>query len=184
MQVHFLTTGVGRWRASPNLYAEGKVGSTLTTNTAIVAEFNGCFVHARCTKSLCVRNATAHGGQFCYQILACSGIRFESKVKRLHLTVAGSAQVCLSLLGTWAGPGWDPGSSTILQVSAPKEMQFPKKSSPHSDGILTQNSLGSYREVSPPTKDRLLLNPAICCSWQSQQCEGKHACRCWSASRA
>lgn len=25
-------------------------------------------------------------------------------------------QVCLSLLGTWSGPGWSPGSSTILQV--------------------------------------------------------------------
>ncbi|KAK2737470.1 ubiquitin-conjugating enzyme [Colletotrichum kahawae] len=24
--------------------------------------------------------------------------------------------VCLSLLGTWGGPGWDPGSSTLLQV--------------------------------------------------------------------
>jgi hypothetical protein len=25
-------------------------------------------------------------------------------------------QVCLSLLGTWAGPGWDPKRSTLLQV--------------------------------------------------------------------
>ncbi|CAL5221890.1 g4155 [Coccomyxa viridis] len=25
-------------------------------------------------------------------------------------------KVCLSLLGTWSGPGWTPGSSTILQV--------------------------------------------------------------------
>jgi len=25
-------------------------------------------------------------------------------------------KVCLSLLGTWAGPGWDPATSTILQV--------------------------------------------------------------------
>jgi hypothetical protein len=24
--------------------------------------------------------------------------------------------VCLSLLGTWAGPGWQPGTSTLLQV--------------------------------------------------------------------
>ena len=24
-------------------------------------------------------------------------------------------QVCLSLLGTWAGPGWDPNHSTLLQ---------------------------------------------------------------------
>jgi len=25
-------------------------------------------------------------------------------------------QVCLSLLGTWSGPGWDPVRSTLLQV--------------------------------------------------------------------
>ena len=25
-------------------------------------------------------------------------------------------QVCLSLLGTWAGPSWDPKTSTLLQV--------------------------------------------------------------------
>jgi len=24
--------------------------------------------------------------------------------------------VCLSLLGTWSGPGWEPGKSTLLQV--------------------------------------------------------------------
>ena len=27
-------------------------------------------------------------------------------------------KVCLSLLGTWAGPGWDPATSTILQVAS------------------------------------------------------------------
>lgn len=25
-------------------------------------------------------------------------------------------KVCLSLLGTWQGPGWQPGQSTLLQV--------------------------------------------------------------------
>ena len=39
-----------------------------------------------------------------------------------RLTAAGAAaparfrQVCLSLLGTWSGPGWVPGTSTLLQV--------------------------------------------------------------------
>ena len=28
-------------------------------------------------------------------------------------------QVCLSLLGTWSGPSWVPGESTILQVRLP-----------------------------------------------------------------
>lgn len=26
-------------------------------------------------------------------------------------------KVCLSLLGTWSGPGWIPGKSTLLQVN-------------------------------------------------------------------
>jgi len=25
-------------------------------------------------------------------------------------------KVCLSLLGTWSGPGWEPGVSTLSQV--------------------------------------------------------------------
>lgn len=28
----------------------------------------------------------------------------------------GSQKVCLSLLGTWSGPGWVAGQSTLLQV--------------------------------------------------------------------
>lgn len=32
-------------------------------------------------------------------------------------------KVCLSLLGTWSGPGWDPKTSTLLQVCA----AFPKR---------------------------------------------------------
>ena len=27
-----------------------------------------------------------------------------------------TVQVCLSLLGTWAGPSWDPVNSSVLQV--------------------------------------------------------------------
>lgn len=30
--------------------------------------------------------------------------------------LAKTGKVCLSLLGTWAGPGWEPGKSTLLQV--------------------------------------------------------------------
>ena len=47
-RVKFLTTGGGRWRANPNLYADGTV--------------------------------------------------------------------CLSLIGTWDGPGWQPARSTLLQL--------------------------------------------------------------------
>lgn len=37
----------------------------------------------------------------------------------IYLTLSDSYQdgkVCLSLLGTWSGPGWIPGRSTLLQV--------------------------------------------------------------------
>ena len=43
-------------------------------------------------------------------------------------------QVCLSLLGTWSGPGWVPGQSTLLQVlvSIQSMLLVPD---PHSAGL-------------------------------------------------
>ena len=35
---------------------------------------------------------------------------------RFNPNLYESGKVCLSLLGTWAGPGWDPKTSTLLQV--------------------------------------------------------------------
>eukprot|EP00660_Eupelagonema_oceanica_P010793 gene10793-2226_t len=35
---------------------------------------------------------------------------------RFNPNLYANGQVCLSLLGTWAGPGWDPKQSTLLQV--------------------------------------------------------------------
>ncbi len=35
---------------------------------------------------------------------------------RFNPNLYNSGKVCLSLLGTWAGPGWDPHTSTLLQV--------------------------------------------------------------------
>lgn len=36
--------------------------------------------------------------------------------ERLNPNLYNDGKVCLSLLGTWSGPGWDPGSSTLLQL--------------------------------------------------------------------
>lgn len=36
---------------------------------------------------------------------------------RFNPNLYNCGKVCLSLLGTWAGPGWQPNKSTILQVS-------------------------------------------------------------------
>ena len=35
---------------------------------------------------------------------------------RLNPNLYAEGKVCLSLLGTWSGPGWVPGKSTLLQV--------------------------------------------------------------------
>ena len=37
--------------------------------------------------------------------------------RKLQNGMSDGAQVCLSLLGTWSGPGWDPKSSNVLQVA-------------------------------------------------------------------
>ena len=36
--------------------------------------------------------------------------------ERLNPNLYENGKVCLSLLGTWSGPGWDPESSTVLQL--------------------------------------------------------------------
>ena len=35
---------------------------------------------------------------------------------RFNPNLYNDGKVCLSLLGTWAGPGWDPAMSSALQV--------------------------------------------------------------------
>ena len=35
---------------------------------------------------------------------------------RFNPNLYNCGKVCLSLLGTWAGPGWDPARSTLLEV--------------------------------------------------------------------
>uniref|UniRef100_A0A7S3NKX8 UBC core domain-containing protein n=1 Tax=Aureoumbra lagunensis TaxID=44058 RepID=A0A7S3NKX8_9STRA len=36
--------------------------------------------------------------------------------ERLNPNLYACGKVCLSLLGTWSGPGWDPAKSTVLQL--------------------------------------------------------------------
>ena len=66
---------------------------------------NGCFVFDILlppnypTESPKVLIATTKGGT----------VRFNPNLYK-------EGKVCLSLLGTWDGPGWDPKDSTLLQV--------------------------------------------------------------------
>ncbi|WVQ95948.1 hypothetical protein IAU59_003047 [Kwoniella sp. CBS 9459] len=66
---------------------------------------NGCFVfdiflpldyNSRCPQ---VKSMTTNGGKF-----------------RYNPNLYADGKVCLSLLGTWSGPGWISGQSTLLQV--------------------------------------------------------------------
>ena len=55
-------------------------------------------------------------------------LEYPHKPPMMHLRTTGggtvrfnpnlypNGKVCLSLLGTWSGPGWVPGRSTLLQV--------------------------------------------------------------------
>ncbi|WVR07973.1 hypothetical protein IAU60_005016 [Kwoniella sp. DSM 27419] len=66
---------------------------------------NGCFIfdiHLPLeynTISPAVKSMTTNGGKF-----------------RYNPNLYADGKVCLSLLGTWSGPGWVPGQSTLLQV--------------------------------------------------------------------
>ncbi|KAA1466765.1 hypothetical protein DENSPDRAFT_831644 [Dentipellis sp. KUC8613] len=66
---------------------------------------NGCYLfdiflgHAYNQAPPSVKYMTTNGGKY-----------------RFNPNLYADGKVCLSLLGTWAGPGWVPGKSTLLQV--------------------------------------------------------------------
>ena len=43
-------------------------------------------------------------------------VRLPRRHCRFNPNLYNNGKCCLSLLGTWQGPGWDAGSSTLLQV--------------------------------------------------------------------
>lgn len=57
---------------------------------------------------------------------------------RFNPNLYQDGKVCLSLLGTWSGPGWDPSVSTILQllvsVQAMIFVDFPYENEPSYEG--------------------------------------------------
>jgi ubiquitin-protein ligase len=69
---------------------------------------NGCFLfdiflgHSYNQLPPSVKYMTTNGGKF-----------------RFNPNLYADGKVCLSLLGTWAGPGWVAGKSTLLQASKP-----------------------------------------------------------------
>ena len=71
---------------------------------------------------------TSPYGNGCFFFDISLGSSYPHKPPRVkYLTTGGGkyrfnpnlyqdGKVCLSLLGTWSGPGWQPGESTLLQV--------------------------------------------------------------------
>lgn len=54
---------------------------------------------------------TCGGGRVQMTFLTTGGGRV-----RFNPNLYNCGKVCLSLLGTWAGPGWDPAASTLIQA--------------------------------------------------------------------
>lgn len=50
----------------------------------------------------------------CQIVIFILPVFYLSLLSRSNLYAEG--KVCLSLLGTWSGPGWVPGTSTLSQV--------------------------------------------------------------------
>jgi ubiquitin-protein ligase len=81
---------------------------------------NGCFIFDIFLpldynqKSPEVKSMTTNGGKYRYNPnLYADGV---SAIRDDPESMANRQKVCLSLLGTWQGPGWIAGQSTLLQV--------------------------------------------------------------------
>ena len=61
---------------------------------------------------------------------------------RVNPNLYADGKVCLSLLGTWAGPGWVPGTSTLSQVLLSIQSQImcdiPYANEPSFEAIVAQ----------------------------------------------
>jgi len=75
--------------------------------------FNGCFLFdiylgAEYPQKPCKVKHVTNGAQLCHANNGPGGFS-----PNLHQS---SGKVCLSLLGTWSGPGWDAGKSNVYQL--------------------------------------------------------------------
>jgi hypothetical protein len=61
--------------------------------------------------------------------------------KRSEPSLFKDGKVCLSLLGTWAGPGWVAGKSTLLQASERGYGEIGGAIKPQGDAVVI---LGSH----------------------------------------
>lgn len=100
-QVQFLTTGGGRVRFNPNLYENGKARKGGRQTCAYLQTPASASCAASCRPPAAPSTAAAPA----WRALELTALQFTR-----------APQVCLSLLGTWAGPGWQAGQSTLLQV--------------------------------------------------------------------
>ncbi|GAB5360256.1 hypothetical protein AAMO2058_000612100 [Amorphochlora amoebiformis] len=73
----------------------------------------------------------------------CKIITTNHGTVRFNPNLYSNGKVCLSLLGTWSGPGWDPAYSNILQVLLSIQSMILGAPEP----VVNEPSWGSYRNT-------------------------------------
>jgi len=69
---------------------------------------------------------------------------------RFNPNLYNEGKICLSLLGTWSGPGWDPETSTLLQllvsIQALVFVDYPLENEPGYEGRAMEEESLSYNK--------------------------------------
>jgi len=81
---------------------------------------------------------------------------------RFNPNLYTDGKICISLLGTWSGPGWDPVTSTILQllvsIQALVFVDYPLENEPGYEGqALQPDSLAYNRGIHVATTEYAML---------------------------
>lgn len=110
---------------------------------------------------------------------------------RFNPNLYDSGKICLSLLGTWSGPGWVPGKSTLLQVlvsiqslifvkdpyynepgfEQTKSPEAEKENSRHREHTLSLAVLGALRKPDPLFADVVREHFLLKREEMEQQCD-------------
>ncbi|CAE7840756.1 UBC23 [Symbiodinium sp. CCMP2592] len=74
---------------------------------------------------------------------------YVNSCEKLNPNLYNDGKVCLSILGTWAGPGWDPQKSTLLQAELPCQLEKFQKCKKGVWGLSTHSSSACWSFVTP-----------------------------------
>jgi baculoviral IAP repeat-containing protein 6 len=114
---------------------------------------------------------------------------------RFNPNLYSSGKICLSLLGTWNGPGWIPGKSTLLQVLVSiqslifvqnpyyNEPGFEAKKSPaaEKENMRHREHTLSFAVLAPLRKPDVMFADVISQHFQQKREEVEQQCHQWWA---